>query len=111
MGHLRSKLRKQAYIFLEASSPANSHHSQMRLYRLGKSLGVELTSSRAGGGKATTAPTTPKTAGKWKSATIKSKIEEEQEIEDDGLEETPSKRMKAEKTSSGMEKLEDDSVA
>ena len=82
----------------------------MRLYRLGKSLGVELTSSRAGGGKATKGPTTPKTAGKRKLAATKSKIEEEQEIEEDELGETPSKRMKAEKTSSRMEKLEDDSA-
>jgi hypothetical protein len=82
----------------------------MRLYRLGKSLGVELTSSRAGRGKATKDPTTPKTAIKRKSATSKSKIEKEQQIEEDELEETPCKRMKAEKASSGMEKLEDDST-
>lgn len=79
----------------------------MRLYRLGKSLGVELTSSRARGGKATKSPTTPKTAGKRKSAATKSTTEEEQEIEEDELGETPSKRMKAEKTSSRMEKLDD----
>ena len=75
----------------------------MRLYRLGKSLGVELTSSRAGRGKATKDPTTPKTANKRKSATSKSKFGKEQQIEEDELEETPCKRMKAEKTSSGME--------
>jgi hypothetical protein len=80
----------------------------MRLYRLGKSLGVELTSSRAGGGKATKDPTTPKTAGKRKSATSRSKVGKEQQIEEDELEETPCKRMKAEKTSFGMEKLEGD---
>lgn len=55
-------------------------------------------------------PTTPKTAGKRKSATTKSKIEEEQEIEEDELGETPSKRMKAKKTSPRMEKPEDDSA-
>jgi hypothetical protein len=82
----------------------------MRLYRLGKSLGVELTSSRGRGGKATKSPTTPKTAGKRKSAATKSKIEEEQEIEEDEPGETPSKRMKAEKTSSRMEKLENGSA-
>ena len=82
----------------------------MRLYRLGKSLGVELTSSRGRGGKATKSPTTPKTAGKRKSAATKSKIEEEQEIEEDELGGTPSKRMKAEKTSSRMEKLENGSA-
>jgi hypothetical protein len=82
----------------------------MRLYRLGKSLGVELTSSRAGGGRATKDPTTPKTASKRKLAATKSKTEEEQEIEEDELGETPSKRMKAEKTSSRMEKLEDNST-
>lgn len=85
----------------------------MRLYRLGKSLGVELTNSRSGGGKATIGPTTPKTASKSKSATTKSKIEKEQQIEEDELEETPCKRVKAEKAekpSSGMEKLEDDST-
>jgi hypothetical protein len=82
----------------------------MRLYRLGKSLGVELTSSRAGGGKVTKDPTTPKTAGKRKSATLKSKIGKEQQIEEDELEETPCKRTKTEKPSSGMEKLEGDST-
>jgi hypothetical protein len=82
----------------------------MRLYRLGKSLGVEITSSRAGGGKATKGPTTPKAASKRKSAATKSKIEEEQEIEEDELGETPCKRTKAEKASSRMEKLKDGSA-
>ena len=55
-------------------------------------------------------PTTPKTAGKRKSATLKSKIGKEQQIEEDELEETPCKRTKTEKPSSGMEKLEGDST-
>jgi hypothetical protein len=46
MGHLQSKLRKQAYVSLEESLVADLHLSQMRLYRLGKSLDVELTTSR-----------------------------------------------------------------
>jgi nitric oxide reductase activation protein len=83
----------------------------MRLYRLGKSLDVELTTSRWGGGKAKKASTTPKAADKRKSATGKSRIDEEEEVEEDEPEESPSKKMKSEKTSSGMVKLEDDSAS
>jgi hypothetical protein len=81
----------------------------MRLHRLGKSLGVELTGSRGGGGKVTKGPTTPKTAGKRKSTTAKPKVgEEEEESERDELGESPPKRMKPEKASSQVVKLAED---
>jgi hypothetical protein len=84
----------------------------MRLYRLGKSLGVELTgtgSRGGGGGKATKDPTTPKTAGKRKS-TAKPKLDAEEESEGDELAESPSKKMKSEKTSHKTVKLDEESA-
>lgn len=84
----------------------------MRLYRLGKSLGVELTSGRAAGSRAPKGQATVTTVGKRKAATARSKIEEEEEeSEEDECGETPPKKTKIAKTSSGFLKLEDDVAA
>jgi hypothetical protein len=83
----------------------------MRLYRLGKSLGVELTSGRAAGSRAPKGQATVTTAGKRKAATARSKIDEEEESEEDECGETPPKKTKIAKTSSRFLKLEDDVAA
>ena len=70
----------------------------MRIYRLGKSLRLEITGSGGGGrSKATTSPATTKTARNKKSATATSKGHME-EYEEDDLQESPSTRIKSEKT-------------